>query len=92
MASRDGLRPVVFKMWIPPKWDNGTSVSLIPVYGKEKIEGTGEYTDMTIPGFFHCMGYSTNEIGNPHSVAIVEDKEGLLHEVELRNIRFLDRG
>lgn len=78
------MRKVKFKNWIPVYYKSGT---------KEKIKGSGEWTDFVYDGLFHCWGVEYEEFeagpGN-YSVALVELPNGEIKTVLPSNLKFID--
>jgi hypothetical protein len=82
------MRNVKFRQWIPvqiEKNDKGTSV---------RVPETGCWEKgFSIPGLFHGWGLTSEQAGDSvasMSIALVEDKQGIIHEVFPHNIIFLD--
>jgi|CXWK01.1.fsa_nt_gi hypothetical protein len=80
------MRKVKFKMWIPKEHVNGDR--------HITIAGTGCFqADYLTTGVFHQWGCSYEEFesgpGN-FTVAIVETKDGVIHEVLPTNLKFIN--
>jgi hypothetical protein len=78
------MRKVKFKKWIPREYTVGT---LIP------ITGTGvSQSDFLTDGYFHQWGCAYEEFesgpGN-YTIAIVEDMNGVIHDVLPTNLKFI---
>ena len=53
-----------------------------------------KWVQFPVVGFFHCWGVDYEELeGGPgnHTVAIVEDDEGLVHKLDPADMEFTDR-
>ncbi len=83
------MRKVLFKNWIEAKYSpyNGKQLTY-----KDRLEGTGCWSDFIWEGVFHqwASAYEEgeNNFGN-HTVALVELPDGTIESVLPSNIKFI---
>jgi hypothetical protein len=77
------MRKVLFKKWIPYKYDEK----------RQKVEGTGKIDDKETSGLFHCWGIDIEEFNNggcSFTIGIIELEDGSIDTAEPKNIKFIN--
>lgn len=75
------MRKVLFSIYIPPQFDQERAHKQLP--------GTGIYGPIETPGYCHAWGSYSSD-GDVSPCAIVEDELGMMHNVPLSKMRFID--
>ena len=81
-------RKVKFKVFIPAEYERIESKGY-----NTKVKGTGVFTDFIRDGLFHQWGINYEEFENGpanYSIALIEDLNGLVHEVLPENLKFIN--
>lgn len=84
------MRKVSFKKWIPIAVEDDANGN------PSKVSSSGRWEDgFTGEGYFHGFGVATETVGDTiasFSIALIEDKEGKVHEQPIPYMNFIING